>query len=153
MSAEEDVQGRLEVALARAEELEAMYASLVGQLPAITYTEALDTHDTLSVSPQVEDLLGYSQEEWMSDPRIWEGILHPDDHDWVVAACDEANHLRKPFRIEYRMIARDGHVIWVRDEAEIVSGSQGQPLCWQGVMVDVTARKTAEKSSRTPPLE
>lgn len=136
--------GLLQAALARAEQAEAKYRSLVEQLPGITYTEALDNGRVISVSPQVETLLGYTQEEWLGDPQLWMDLLHPGDRDWVVEACELANRAKEPFRAEFRMIARDGRVVWVRDEAVIVRGSTGQPLCWQGVMLDVTAQRQVE---------
>ncbi len=142
------VPGRLEAALSRAETNEAMYRSLVERLPAITYTESLDDGRTLSISPQVEALLGYSQEEWMADPMLWVKVLHPEDRDRVVEACEQSNRAEGSFRSEYRMIARDGRVRWFQDEAAIVRGSRGQRLCWQGVMLDITAQKeTAEATS------
>jgi PAS domain-containing protein len=68
---ERQVAGRLEAALARAEQAEARYQPLVDQPPAITYTEALDSGRVISVSPQVETILGYTQEELLSNPRLW----------------------------------------------------------------------------------
>jgi PAS domain S-box-containing protein len=146
------VLGRLEAALARAEATQAMYRTLVDRLPAITYTEALDDGRTLSISPQIEALLGCSQDEWMADPLVWVGMLHPDDRDRVVEACWESNRTEEPFRCEYRMVARDGRVLWFRDEAVVVRGSAGQPLCWQGVMYDITAQKAADGRDGTSPL-
>jgi PAS domain S-box-containing protein len=139
------VPSRLEAALARADETEAMYRALVGRLPAITYTESLDDGRTLSVSPQVEALLGCTQDEWMADPLMWVEMIHPQDRDRVLATCWESNRNEEPYRAEYRMIARDGRVVWFRDEADVVRGSAGQRLCWQGVMYDITARKAAER--------
>ena len=136
-----DVPDRLEAAMARAEEAEAMYRALVERVPAITYTEALDDGRTLSISPQIETLLGYSQDQWMEDSLLWVGLMHPEDRDRVIEYCDRVNQAKEPFKAEYRMIARDGRVVWVRDEAALVLGSRGQPLCWQGVMVDITVQK------------
>ncbi|MDP9330696.1 MAG: PAS domain-containing protein [Actinomycetota bacterium] len=143
---EQKVAGRLGAALARAEDLEAMYRSLVESLPAITYTEAVDDHRVLSVSPQVKIMLGYTQEEWFSNPLLCEELLHPEDRDRVVEACNIANRNREPYRAEYRMIAKDGRIVWVRDEATLVYGSKGQPLCWQGVMLDITAERQAQEA-------
>jgi PAS domain S-box-containing protein len=136
----------LETLAERAERAEAMYRSLVERLPAITYAEALDDGRTLSISPQVEAVLGYTQEEWMENPLLWLELMHPDDRDRVVESCHTANQTREPFRTEYRMIARDGRVVWIRDEAALVKGSHGQPLCWQGVMLDITTQKRAEET-------
>jgi len=133
--------GYLQAALARAEEAEAKYRSLVELLPAATYVEALDSGRTLSVSPQVESILGFTQEEYMGDANRWVSCIHPDDRERVVAACDAANETRGPYREEYRVVARDGRVRWIRDEAELVRGSRGEPLCWQGVMTDITAER------------
>ncbi len=135
---------RLESALARAESTEAMYRSLVDRLPAITYTESLDDGRTMSVSPQVEVLLGCPQDEWLADPLMWVTMLHPDDRDRVLEACWQSNRDDQTFRAEYRMIARDGTIRWFRDEAEVVRGAAGQRLCWQGVMLEITAQKEAE---------
>ncbi|MBI3648914.1 MAG: PAS domain-containing protein [Actinobacteria bacterium] len=130
--------GYLEAALGRAEEAEAKYRSLVELVPAVTYIEDLDSGRTFAVSPQVEAILGYTQEEWTGEAILWIDRIHPDDRDRVVATCELANRAREPYLAEYRMIARDGHIVWIRDEAVLVWGSNGQPLCWQGVMRDIT---------------
>ena len=139
--AEEDAAGdSLEE---RVERAEAMYRSLVQSLPAVTYAEALDDGRTLSIGPQVVEMLGFTEDEWMSDSLLWMKVIHPDDRDWVVESCDRANQTGEQWVGEYRMIAKDGRVVWIRDEASLVRGSQGQPLCWQGVMWDVTSQRTA----------
>jgi PAS domain S-box-containing protein len=133
--------GYLEAALGRAEQAEAKYRSLVELVPAITYTEDLDSGRMFAVSPQVETILGYTQEQWMGDASLWIDRIHPDDRHRVVAACELANRAKEPYSEEYRMIARDGRIVWIRDEAVLVRGSNGQPLCWQGVMRDVTPQR------------
>jgi PAS domain S-box-containing protein len=128
----------LEVALGRAEEAEAKYRSLVELIPVITYTEALDSGRMFAISPQIETILGYTQEDWMGDASLWIDRIHPNDQERIVAACELANQNRQPYAEEYRMFTRDGRVLWIRDEAVLVLGSNGQPLCWQGVMRDIT---------------
>jgi PAS domain S-box-containing protein len=135
--------GAVHAALTRADEAEAKYRSLVELLPAITYVEDLDTGRTFSISPQVESILGYTPEEWLGEAEHWADRLHPDDRDRVIDACARANHEHLPWREEYRVIAKDGRVVWIHDRAELVLGSNGRPLCWQGVMVDVTAQRRA----------
>ena len=132
-----------ESVLSRADEAEAKYRSLIGLVPAITYVEALDTRKTFSVSPQVETILGYTPEEWLGEASRWDSCLHPDDKERVVSSCSLANERREPWCEDYRVIARDGRIVWIHDEAVLVRGSNGQPLCWQGVMVDVTAQQAA----------
>jgi PAS domain S-box-containing protein len=126
--------GFLEVALGRAEQAEAKYRSLLELIQAITYTEELDSLRTFAVSPQIETILGYSQEEWMGDANLWIDRIHPEDRDRVVDACERANRARAAYREEYRIEAHDGRIVWVRDEAMLVRDSNGEPLCWQGVM-------------------
>jgi PAS domain S-box-containing protein len=137
---------------ARAERAEAMYSSLVESLPGVTYSESLDDAKTLSISPQIESLLGYTQEEWLGNPRAWVDAMHPEDREWVEASCANANESGTMWRVEYRMIARDGRVVWVRDIATIVRGKDGNPLCWQGVMLDITDLNegTAREPSDSP---
>jgi PAS domain S-box-containing protein len=103
----------------------------------VAYAEALQNGRTLSIGPEIEEQLGYTQTEWMADPLLGVRIMHPDDRDRVLEDCLEANQTRRPFRAEYRMIARDGRVVRVLDHAVLVFGSHGQPLCWQGTMVEV----------------
>jgi PAS domain S-box-containing protein len=130
--------GQLEAALSRSVESE---GTLRG--PAITYTETIDEGNTVSISPEVEDILGFTPEEWMGND-IWTRILHPEDRQRVVTACHAANRARKPYRDEYRMISKDGRIVWIRDEAAIVWSSNGEPMCWQGMMLDITSQKDAE---------
>jgi PAS domain S-box-containing protein len=137
----QDVESLVENVLSRADEAEAMYRSLVELVPAITYAEAIDTRRTFSISPQVETILGFTPEEWLGDASRWEGALHPDDKDRVVASCARANETLESWREEYRVIAKDGRVVWIHDQAVLVRGSDGKPLCWQGVMVDITAQR------------
>jgi PAS domain S-box-containing protein len=136
-----NVENVVQGVLTRADEAEAKYRSLVELVPAITYCEALDTRRTFSISPQIESVLGFTPEEWLGDASRWENCLHPDDKERVIAACAQANESRSPWREEYRVIARDGRTIWIHDQAELVRGSNGQPLCWQGVMIDVTEQR------------
>jgi PAS domain S-box-containing protein len=134
-----NTDGYLEAALGRADRAEAKVRSLVEPAPAITYTEDVDSGRTYAVSPQIEGILGYTPEEWMGDASLCTDRIHPDDRDGVIAACELANQAGEPYQAEYRMIARDGRVVWVRDEAVLVRGSNGQPLCWQGVMREIAA--------------
>jgi PAS domain S-box-containing protein len=131
-------------------ETEERYQALVEQLPAVTYTwdasrppgEAPAPY----ISPQIEDLLGYTVGEWLSDPGLWIRVLHPDDRDRVLAESNAADRDGRPYLSEYRALHRDGHVVWVRDEARPVAwDGAGRPILSQGVMHDITERKLAEE--------
>ncbi len=118
------------------------FRSVVEHLTAIVYIEDMPTTDEvgrmLYVSPQVEDLLGFTQEEWIDDPVAWSRQFHPEDRDRVRTIYEEVERTGGPFLAEYRMFARDGSIRWFRDEAIVVRDAAGIPRYWQGVMFDVT---------------
>src|SRR5437870_4800222 len=124
---------------------ESRYRALVENVPAIVY-EMLPDDDrrTFYISPRVEEFLGYSREEWLEQPDIWMELLHPDDREVELAAHDKHNQTREPWRREYRLIASDGRAVWVRDQAVLVTDEQGEPVRWQGVMLDITERRELE---------
>jgi diguanylate cyclase (GGDEF)-like protein/PAS domain S-box-containing protein len=132
--------------LRRLQEDEARYRSLVEEIPVVTYVDAVDrASSTIYISPKVEEWLGHPPSEWTSDAGLWAKLLHPEDHDWVLAENLRTNATLEPFKAEYRLVAKDGHVVWVRDEAVLVRDEEGHPEVWQGVMVDITERKRAEE--------
>jgi PAS domain S-box-containing protein len=102
----------------------------------------------LYVSPQIEALLGFTQQEWLGDPILWYKQLHPDDqkrwHEEFAQTCATG----KPFRAEYRFIARDGRVVWVLGQARVVCSDDGRPLFMQGIAFDITLLKQAEEQVR-----
>lgn len=128
---------------------EKRYRLLVEQLPGAVYTDIYrpGNADLLPklLSPQIEPMLGYSVEEWMATPTMWDRLLHPDDHDRVTQEVAEAARRQTPFRSEYRLIARDGRIVWIREDASIMEMHDGGHL-WQGVMHDITKEK-AEAAS------
>jgi diguanylate cyclase (GGDEF)-like protein/PAS domain S-box-containing protein len=125
---------------------EERYRTLVERIPAVTYIDAMDdASTTLYISPQVGPLLGYTPEEWLAEPRLWERLLHPDDRERILSEHLRTNAVGEAYRAEYRLIARNGRVLWVQDEATLVRDGHGRPRFWQGVMVDVTDRKRAQE--------
>ncbi len=130
-------------------EAEQRYRALVETTPVVSYTDTLDVpSQCLYISPQIETLTGYTPEEWKADPHLWERLLHPDDREREVAKDLEADRSQAPYRSEYRLLARDGREVWVRDEAVVTTSEQGGPPLWQGVMVDITERKLTELQLR-----
>src|SRR3954451_21212156 len=121
------------------------FRRLVERLPVIVYTAELgETGCWRYVSPQVEEILGYSPEEFVRDPGLWASLLHPDDRDRALALETE-EHLgrRDSTAIAYRMFRRDGEVVWMQDEAVLEADEDGVPI-WHGVLYDVSQRKQAE---------
>jgi PAS domain S-box-containing protein len=125
------------------------YRTLVEQIPAVTYLDdAFGTSGRLRyVSPQIEPMLGYTIEEWMDDPDLWEEIVHPDDRGWVNARDARSRELGVPYEAEYRLVARDGHTVWVHDRCAPMTSSDGRRLM-HGAMFDITDRKQAEEALR-----
>jgi diguanylate cyclase (GGDEF)-like protein/PAS domain S-box-containing protein len=127
-------------------EAEKRYRTLVEQIPAVTYIDPVDAPDTsLYTSPHIERMLGYTPEEWHTQ-KLWPECLHPDDRERILAADKrfEAGG-EESFSEEYRLLAKDGSVVWVREEAVLVKDEAGEPLYWQGVFYDLTERKALEE--------
>src|SRR5215207_3419665 len=130
-------------------EAENRLRTLVEHVPAITYTEEVGgSHALAYVSPQIEKVLGHSPREMMADPDLWTKVLHPHDRKRVLAEDRRADETGGPFAVEYRIFAKNGRVVWLRDEAVLVRDEEGDPLHWQGFMLDVTERKRAEEKLR-----
>src|SRR2546428_3375586 len=137
-----DISQRLSAQRARAE-TEIKYRTLIEQVAAISYIAELGTHGQwLYVSPQVESILGYSAEEWLSNSKDWIRHVHSDDHP-IVNAAEESCSRGEPFQAEYRISRKDGEIIWLSDSAELLRGSDSHPVM-QGLIVDITDRKLLE---------
>jgi PAS domain S-box-containing protein len=126
-------------------EAEAKFRTLVEQLPAIVYMAEFDPAGSwLYVSPRIEQILGYTSEEWASDPNLFDERIHPDDEPAYRAAEAYTRASGLPLSVEYRMRARDGHEVWFQDQAVAVRDASGRSLFHQGIMYDITEGKRAE---------
>jgi PAS domain S-box-containing protein len=133
------------IAEAPALNMEAKYRALVEQIPAVVFMAYLDKGiGEAYVNPQIEAALGFSQSEWLEDPVRWYQQIHPDDKiRWSTEAA-EMFLSGKPLRSSYRVIARDGRVLWFQCEAKMIRREDGRPWFIHGVGVDVTELKRAE---------
>ena len=126
------------------EEAEGRYRTLVEQLPAVSYIAEPGAKGTWQyVSPQLERMLGFSQEEWTADPTLWARRIHPEDRDRVLEEEERDSILGVPLASEYRMITKDGRVIWVRDEG-VLRAEPGERIHYEGMLTNVTERKSFE---------
>jgi PAS domain S-box-containing protein len=91
------------------------------------------------VSPQIETILGYKQEEWLAESENWLKFIHPDDHPTVIEA-EAIAIARKNFQAEYRITRKDGTTVWISDTAAVVQGSEDHPVM-EGILVDISERK------------
>jgi PAS domain S-box-containing protein len=124
---------------------ESAYRDLLGRLPAIVYTSEYGAQGRWTyVSPGIETILGYSASEWMADPGLWFSRMHPDDRDHSLAAEQRSMATGEPLYSEYRLYARDGRVVWFRDEASLIEDHSGHAPLMAGVMLDVTPQRRAQ---------
>jgi len=129
---------------------EQRYRDLIEWLPAVVYEAEFGPEGQwYYVSPQIEGMLGFTPEEMTADPELYARRLHPDDREEVMELERTEGEMARPGDItlvsEYRMLHRDGHVVWIRDEARMVS-APGRPPYWRGVLVDITEARTAERA-------
>jgi len=121
------------------------YRRLVELGPLITYIEAHDEVNTaMYYSPQVEEVLGYTFEDFTANPMLWESLIHPDDAERVIAENEATNETHGRFSVEYRHQTRDGRYVWIRDDAVLIEDDDGQPLYWQGTKIDISEQKRLE---------
>jgi PAS domain S-box-containing protein len=124
---------------------ERRYRRLVEEGPVIVYEWGFGTPGRWRyVSPQVERLLGYPARDFVDDADLWFRLIHDDDREAVLAAEAHSQQIAVGERTEYRMRHRDGHVVWVRDEAIVVTDEGGQPF-FRGTLADVSWQKLAEQ--------
>lgn len=130
-------------------EVDARYRTLVEQIPAVVFMAFLDKGiGEAYVSPQIEEILGFSQEEWLNDPVRWYQQIHPADKGrWSLEAA-QLFLTGQPLRSLYRVLAHDGRVVWFHCEAKMVRNDEGQPWFIHGVAFDISELKRAEASGR-----
>ncbi|MBV8217763.1 MAG: PAS domain-containing protein, partial [Solirubrobacterales bacterium] len=121
------------------------YPKLLERVPAIIYVADTGGDGRWHyVSPQIEAILGYSAVEWCADPGLWAKRLHPEDREWVLARENQQLRVKREGEaIEYRMVHRDGRTVWMRDDAVLARGDDGE-IRWHGMLHDVTYRKEVE---------
>jgi PAS domain S-box-containing protein len=131
---------------ARLKAAEARFRTLAEQIPAVTFMAVLgEGKNEIYVSPHIETMLGYTQEEWLSDPFLWYWRLHPDDrqlwNDEFAKGCQTGG----PFRADCRFLSRDDRIVWVHGEARLVKDELGRPMFLQGIAFDITEIKKAQE--------
>ena len=119
------------------------FKELVELLPLVVYVDQPDDKSTpIYISPQIERLLGYTAEEWVADPDLYVNSIHPDDREWVLGEIAERNRRLEPSpSADYRVLARDGRIVWVQDDELVVEGRDGAPPLVHGYIQDISRRK------------
>jgi diguanylate cyclase (GGDEF)-like protein/PAS domain S-box-containing protein len=128
---------------------EERYRTLVEQLPLTTYITGLDARNLRYISPQAEAMLGYTTQEWMDDPEMLQKLLDPRDRERINQRIRErTGQTDGAWSEEYRLIARDGRVVWVENRALVLQPHDEGPPFAQGYLLDITERKQAEEAIR-----
>lgn len=127
------------------EKSQAHFKSLIDTIDGIVWEYNLETMSSTFISKKVESILGYSVEDYFGNPDFWEDHIHPEDREFAVAlsAKQNKNHVNRDY--EYRMIKKNGTVIWVRDIMNFVF-ENGKPVISRGIIIDITIKKEAEKN-------
>ncbi len=122
------------------------YRLLVASIDGIFWEADSETLQFTYVSEQAERLLGYPLSQW-ADLDFWVDHIHPDDREWAIAFCTVATDERRNHSFEYRMIAADSRVVWLRDQVTVeVKEGCVTKLC--GILTDITDRKQAEEEHK-----
>jgi diguanylate cyclase (GGDEF)-like protein/PAS domain S-box-containing protein len=118
---------------------------LIDRLPVIIYASELGENGRWRyVSPQVEEILGFTPEEFLADAGLWARQIHADDRLGALAVeSRDLIGVRETAPLEYRMYTKSGRIVWMLDEAVLEPDADGVPV-WHGVLYDISERKTAE---------
>jgi PAS domain S-box-containing protein len=128
-------------------DLEAKYRTLVEQIPAVVFMAFLDRGISEAyISPQIESILGFTQQEWLNDPVRWYSQIHPDDKARWSAEAASLFLSGQPLQSTYRVMARDGHVVWFHCESKMVRHDDGRPWFIHGVAFDISDFKQSEEA-------
>lgn len=120
---------------------------LVEEIPALTYMVPVDPRGRpIYLSPQATARLGIVGREWSEVPDLWRTLVHLEDRERVDAEVAEVVKTGRRLHLDYRMVARDGAVVWVHDEATLAPGETGQPRILRGVLLDISDVKAAEEA-------
>jgi two-component system cell cycle sensor histidine kinase/response regulator CckA len=121
------------------------FPGLVESLGAIVWEADPETFQFLFVSAHAEAVLGYPVRQWLDEPDFWRSHTHPGDVQWCTEFCADSVRNGRDHQFEYRMIAADGHVVWLRDVVTVERSPTGATRM-RGFMTDITDRKMAEEA-------
>lgn len=123
---------------------------ILASVPGVVW-EALGEPDALGqsigfVSDHVEEMLGYTVQEWLETPNFWLAIVHPDDQEHAARVAAQSFESGSGHTDEFRWIAKDGRVLWVEARAVVVFDEAGKAIGMRGVTTDITPRKEVQKA-------
>lgn len=117
--------------------------SLINTIDGIVWECDADSFKFNFISQKVEHILGYTPEEWLSNPNFWCEHIYKEDTEWVQNYCKTKTAQSEDHDFEYRMIAKDGSIVWLRDIVNIIY-ENGKAASLRGIMIDITKAKQAQ---------
>ena len=126
--------------------------NLVANVPGVVW-EAWGEPDEGSqridfISEHVEQMLGYTVEEWLRTPNFWLSIVHPEDRERAAAESRAIFESREGGASQFRWVGKDGRVVHVEAQSRVILDEQGRPVGMRGVTMDITERKASEERLR-----
>jgi PAS domain S-box-containing protein len=116
---------------------------LVEDLDVIVWEADAETHQFTYVSRRAEKMLGYPLERWYKEPGFWDRLIHPDDRDATVRRAREAATAGTEYESEYRVVAADGRIVWIRNLVSPKTSAGGTPLL-RGVLANISRQREAD---------
>jgi len=139
------IQNKLQLEQAAKQEAEIRYQALVERIPAVVFMDDINEEQTtIYMSPGIEELTGYTSDEWRSDSLIWEKNIHPEDIERIIHRDKESEESGERFIQEYRFIRKDGQIVWIKEDTSLIRDKSGTPLYWQGIFIDITKEIEAQ---------
>ncbi|GAB3262243.1 GGDEF domain-containing protein [Chitinimonas naiadis] len=122
----------------------AVYKTLLESTQAIPWKIDWASMRFAYIGPQIEPLLGWSQESWVS-AEDWAMRIHPDDRDHVVNFCIAQSKAGVDHEADYRALTKDNGYVWIRDVVHVVRKDDGDVDALVGFMFDISERKKTEE--------
>lgn len=122
---------------------------LIENVDGIFWEADVQTLDFLYVSPQIEEVLGYSRDEWLSTPDFWRSKVHPSDRETIIPVFKESVQNCDDFNLEYRLKTFDGHYKWFQQRVKVICDKEGHPQQLTGTLVDISEEKALRKALKS----
>lgn len=123
---------------------DSVFRRFIENLPAMFYAVTpVPPHKPIFISRSFERF-GYPLEDWLNKPDIWDIVTHPDDRDEVLGKTRDALKRGENTDFVYRVLCADGSIAWIRDRGCFIKDKDGVPVCWQGVIIDMTPQMEAD---------
>ncbi|MFN3996531.1 PAS domain-containing protein [Algoriphagus sp.] len=119
--------------------------TLIENLDGVFWEADAQTFEFSYISPQVEQITGYTEKEWMASKTFWQDHIHPEDRQYSIEFCHSETQKLKDHSFDYRFLTKNKKTIWFNDRVKVIS-KNGKPKKLQGMMVEITSQKAIEKA-------